>query len=151
MPPTTKNTLPPATESHDVTVKLARLLKKGGTEPMELDEAATQAFSTWLLGYVKGPNVASTARIIAELVYFFHEKEGCPSVARTLLKVSDAVFADLDRRGIDTRVARSALESAGQRFGNFTGNATPLTAPRMGEAAPQGTIKAGTLGRPLRR
>lgn len=146
-----KNQLPPATESHDVTVRLARLLKKGPTEPMELDEEGTKAFKAWLLGYLKAPNVASTAKVIAELVYFFHEKEGCPGVAQTLLKVSDAVFADLDKRGIDTRVARSALESAGQKFGNFMGTSSALSAPRMGEAPPAGTFKAGTLPRPMRR
>lgn len=146
-----QNALPPTTESHDVTIRLARLLNKGSGEPLVMDAAATATFRTWLQGFLKASNVTSTAQVIAELVYFFQEKEGCPGVAHTLLTVSDAVYGELDRRGIDTRGARSALEQAGQRFHNFAGTARALTAPRLGEAAPQGTIKAGALARPIKR
>lgn len=139
------------TDSHDVTVALARLLKKGTAEPLLLDEPSRQKFRAWLGNYVKAQNVAATAKVIAELVFFFHEKERSPSVARAVLEAADQVYADLAARGIDTRVARSALEETGRRFGHFLGKAGPIAAPRVDEKAPAGTIRAGSMAPPAPR
>jgi hypothetical protein len=134
------------TDSHPITVMVLRVLRKGRKEAYEIDDVGARTLHDSFAKYLDANTVAEAATCIANLAYFLDEKKSCTQAAGAILKVAETVVLALEARGVDTGVARARLLDVGQRFNLFQGNKAGVSAPRLGEAAPSGSVKAGNLG-----
>ena len=134
------------TDSHPITTMVLRVLRKGKKEAYEIDEAGRGTLHDSFAKYLDANTVAEAATCIANLAYFLDEKKSCKQAAGTLLHVAETVVLALEAKGVDTGVARERLMDIGKRFNLFLGNKGVTTAPRLGAAAPVGSVKAVNMG-----
>src|SRR4051812_13975403 len=139
------------TDSHPLTVMVVRLLKKGTAGGYEIPAAKAKTLQQDIAKTLNADNMVGSVAVIANLAFFLHEHKNSPDAARLLLEAAEAAVKIAEARGIDTREARAALDDIGKRFASFAGGRGPITAPKLGEAAPAGSIKAGAAVRGLRR
>jgi hypothetical protein len=131
---------PPA--PHPIIDQLVRLLEPGTAEPLVLPASAKAA----LMEAVR--SAGDTAQRAEAVLSLFHvaialsEEENSPSAAKVVLEALHELRAELDLTSLGDDGALQKQLDAGLAHGT-------KRAPRLGEKAPEGSLKVGALT-PLR-
>lgn len=103
--------------------------------------------------YKEDPKAKKRAlREVVCLAWFFEKKQGSPHVSKELLDVAQVAAGDLATLRESLSLDADTLHTAAKRYQKMLGQSEGPKAPKLGESADEGTVKAGStlIGR-LRR
>lgn len=154
--PTTDEIPPEVLELHPIVLVLAGELQKGEGEE-EFAPLAEDRFielGAAILHYVDEENpkveLLHIVQSLACYAYVLRETHKSPALAEQIVTciAQDEVVANVDKLKVsaDPETVRQVAE----RFGNFSGSKTDKTAPKVGEAKPEGSLDINALNFPKR-
>src|SRR6185295_19023867 len=127
-------------ELHPI-VDLTASLMTAGDEPCELTDPAKQQLTEALEKLAGTPELKPACGDLLRMAYWLDTEAGAPKAAQAIVEILetmvpalDAWFAEHDPDLADTK----------QKFDRFRDEEGPK-APRVGETAPEGSIKLGSL------
>ena len=139
---------------HPIRDKVAHLLKDGtGGEPAEFPPESAAELSQLLEAYVAQDDheLHEVVRTLISIYEWLKDDEGCPTAADALKatfktdKVNNRIMA------IEKEMQANEAEGAtskGSKFESFADRASDKKAPKVGEEAPEGSLKLGNLNFP---
>lgn len=140
---------------HPIADRAALLLARAGGPPFELEEPAAESLRAELVALFGKRELEDAVADLIRLACHLDTERGSPTAARGLLALAEECAGALEALDLAAPIDAS-LGVSGDRAGEslaegrrFLGGAR-ARAPKVGEDAPEGSVKLGSLDYPKR-
>jgi hypothetical protein len=131
---------------HPIADLACELLLTGGDEPYSFDETALERIGTDLAALFGDTVLRRAVADLLRVACYLDTEASSPAAAQALIRVASAAVEPLNA----LESADEAVASTKREFDRFRGTEEGSRAPKVGEDAPEGSVKLGTLDYPKR-